>query len=1011
MNTQAAHRFLTPSSILLLLFTVLFVPLQGFSQYAVSSQAEFDHALDNVSSGETITWYSGIYSDVFMDITVDDITITAETSGEVIMTGASKVEIDGDDVTFSGFQYVGGNIGTDHVFRLYGSHIDVSDINIQNYTCYKYLNIDDDAQYATVSYSNFENRINLDDQNILSILVDEVNPGYHTIRYCSFKNFDGTGNDGGIEPIRIGVSSTSEYNSRSIIEYCYFSNCDGDGEIISNKAGQNVMRYNTFENNSLAELVLRHGSEAYVYGNFFLHNKGGIRVREGQNHYIFNNYFADLSDRAIYLQNEPSDPLDDINIYFNTVINSGEVRLGGDGGSDNPTNVTLANNLFSLPDDDLFQDETGNETWISNLSNGSIGITRPTTGLTDSDPLLSENVDGYYQLTSSSPAIDAADLTNFNIPSIDGLDIDEDILLDAMARARTASDASKDIGAMEYAENLTVHPLAEETNTGPSYLQGNENPLYIWDGNSWNNDSAPNDEDITILTGDYNSSLEGSSIETHDLYVIAGVTLTVQEFLTLVVKGDLVNKGTIVINKNASLLTSGSLEGVDFQINIGTTFDENTGQYSSVGAPIASATFADLGANAVVYGYDESEAYNSAGNQGLDRFKTPAELAISTLSVGSGYFSSFSGDENGDLLFTGIPNTGVVNVPLSYTDQGSASETDYQGFHLVSNPYPSAIDFEVLISENSSHDIDGSIYIWDDQNSSSQRGNNSDYVVINELGNTDSRSDGLDKWDGYIRSGQGFFVKCNSATQLTFNNDMRVSGNNDVDGFFRKSKNAAQSIKLLLSDQMSQKATVIGFADDATNGIDKKYDALSFNETGLQIFTREIKTGKKLGIQGLPIGYDENIPLGIKVNNGAYTISISDEVVTSPYIILHDHLEERSVNLSEEPYTFNSFETEASDRFSIQLGTILSINSIDAEQRALYMYSSSGILNIVFNSAKVSEGTIQIFDMTGRNVYNETFHLDSNRYTIDTRQFTPQIYTVLVQSEFGTDTQRIRIKR
>ena len=79
----------------------------------------------------------------------------------------------------------------------------ITHINIQNYTSHKYLVVDEVSRRTTISYCNFENRINLDDKNILSILVDDE-PGFHKIQYCSFKNFDGDGNDFGIEPIRIG---------------------------------------------------------------------------------------------------------------------------------------------------------------------------------------------------------------------------------------------------------------------------------------------------------------------------------------------------------------------------------------------------------------------------------------------------------------------------------------------------------------------------------------------------------------------------------------------------------------------------------------------------------------------------------------------------------------------------------------------------------------------------------------------------------------------------------------
>ena len=455
--------FLAPLTFIIALF------VHSQERFDVSSAAEFTTALSSATSGDSIVWESGTYSNVFMDLSKDGIIVTADIAGAVIFNGTSRVEIEGNDVTLSGLQFVNGNIGTSHVVRIWGSDVLVTQLNIADYTCYKYLIVEEESRRTTISYSNFENRLNLDDQNILSILVDSTEPGYHKIQYCSFKNFEGTGNDMGIEPIRIGVSTQAEFDSRTIVEYCYFTNCDGDGELISYKASQNVIRYNTFENNTKAELVLRHGDDAIVYGNFFLNNMGGVRVREGSGHYIYNNYFSGLDRRSIYLQNESSDPLSDINVYFNTIVNSAEMILGSDGGNP-PSNVTIANNIFADPTDDLFADPTGDETWIGNIASGSLGFTTPT-GITETDPELVVNEDGFYSIGSASPAVDNAESGYPEVPLFEGLDYDADILFDLMKQDRPSSIISRDIGAVEYSAEVNVQPHATEENTGPSYLQ------------------------------------------------------------------------------------------------------------------------------------------------------------------------------------------------------------------------------------------------------------------------------------------------------------------------------------------------------------------------------------------------------------------------------------------------------------------------------------------------------------------------------------------------------------
>ncbi len=455
--------------LLLLIFFAQLVSAQA--RYDVASRTEFDQAHDQASHGDTIAWQSGIYSDVRMEIDKDGLVIIADTLGTVLFTGVSRVIIDADEILFSGFQYIGGFIGNLDVMRIYGSDVTLTHVNIQNYTCHKYLVVDEVSRRTTISHCNFENRLNLDDKNILSILVDNE-PGYHKIQHCSFKNFEGIGNDQGIEPIRIGLSTQGHLESRTLVEYCYFTRCNGDGEIISHKSRQNVYRYNTFEDNPVSELVLRHGDEGIVYGNFFINNMGGIRVREGSQHFIYNNYFDRIDRRAIILQNDPSDPLSDIHIYHNTIVNSAEVILGGDGANP-PSHVVIANNVFAQPINQLFDEDTGSETWINNISFGQLGIESPVSGLQMSDPSLYVNAEGYYQPLENSPLIGASGADYPLVPLYPEMNYDHEILLDVMQQPRPPALDEKSIGASEYSSTISVSPHATEANTGPSYLFDN----------------------------------------------------------------------------------------------------------------------------------------------------------------------------------------------------------------------------------------------------------------------------------------------------------------------------------------------------------------------------------------------------------------------------------------------------------------------------------------------------------------------------------------------------------
>lgn len=447
------------------------VVLNSQTRYTVSNSTEFNTAQDQAVEGDTIVWLPGIYYNTRMEIDKDGIIVTADPYGSALFTGASRARIVSDHVTFSGFQYIGGNIANLHVIEVLGSNISINHINIKNYTSHKYLILDEVCRRNIISYCNFENRLNLVDQNILSVLVDDE-PGFHKIQHCSFKNFDGIGGDMGIEPIRIGVSSQGHLDSRTLVEYCYFTRCNGDGEIISHKSRQNVYRYNTFEDNPLSELVLRHGDEGIVYGNFFLNNRGGIRIREGSDHFIYNNYFEGIQDRSIFIMNDPVDPPSGVHIYHNTFVNSEELRLGGSG-SNPPTNITLANNVFADPLDQLLYDNTGNESWISNVSFGKLGIDLPDAGLLEIDPLLYLNTEGYFQPEVNSPLISASGADYPLVPLYPGMEYDHEIMLDIMKESRAETIPARAIGASEYSPLVSVKPHATESNTGPSYLFDN----------------------------------------------------------------------------------------------------------------------------------------------------------------------------------------------------------------------------------------------------------------------------------------------------------------------------------------------------------------------------------------------------------------------------------------------------------------------------------------------------------------------------------------------------------
>jgi len=189
--------------------------------------------------------------------------------------------------------------------------------------------------------------------------------------YGKKANGDDLSNAGDSESIRIGTSSYQMVNSNAIVSGNYFVQADGENEIITNKSKGNTYTNNTFRR-SRGSLVLRHGSNATVDGNFFLGENidgtGGVRITDS-GHTITNNYIQDciaVNSNAKWNNgitfiggNEDADidcssddvsngyqQTSNINVSNNSIVNTySPLFYNEDKGSTDPTG-TVANNLI-----------------------------------------------------------------------------------------------------------------------------------------------------------------------------------------------------------------------------------------------------------------------------------------------------------------------------------------------------------------------------------------------------------------------------------------------------------------------------------------------------------------------------------------------------------------------------------------------------------------------------------------------------------------------------------------
>lgn len=453
----------------------------------VNSITALQTACNNSSAGDIIVLANGTYSNVTLDINKSNISVIAQTSGAVFLNVYGDININGNNITFSGFQFTQGDIGSAYLIEVYGNRNKLTHLNFSNYYAKKYIEIKAGTQYNEISYCNLEKKpADAIAGCTIQISTSATVPGYHKISYCSFQNYYGLGGDNGNEPVRIGLGAEYLNKSRTIVEHCYFNNTGlGDSESVSIKCQENVVRYCTFTNQQNAMLCFRNGDNNVAYSNFFI-NAGGIRVKEANNIFCYNNYFENSgvgssADAITYVYVAPLNPptaasprtlnLSNINFIHNTFYNCGDMDLGGNG----PTNNTWANNIFKKSSGNLYSNANNGTTWIGNIYQGTIGITIPS-GMTNANPFLALNTNGYYGLTANSP-VNNATASYPSILDITNLDDDPGLLFDIAGRPRPATVTLKDVGCEEYTLGTTTnHPLTL-SEVGPSYLMAlaNEN--------------------------------------------------------------------------------------------------------------------------------------------------------------------------------------------------------------------------------------------------------------------------------------------------------------------------------------------------------------------------------------------------------------------------------------------------------------------------------------------------------------------------------------------------------
>lgn len=564
-----------------------------------------------------------------------------------------------------------------------------------------------------------------------------------------------------------------------------------------------------------------------------------------------------------------------------------------------------------------------------------------------------------------------------------------------------------------------------------------ETDVAIWSASGWS--STPSISKIVLINDDYDTSVNvdgETSFEACQLTVSTGASLTIENNTYVLVENNLTVDGAILVKTDGSFVqnsNTGLVNGAVLSTPSNITVEKETANLNSVqeyiywSAPVIGETIGTgLSQSNVTRRFlfrgdlfrDSTKETNNndataTGQDDIDDNANDWEYvsAATVMQAGVGYaatqnYASFSGaGTQTTYSFQGPFHNGVITVPIYRNDV----ELNDNNWNFIGNPYPSAIDADAFLLQNASIDqtagpLNGAIFLWSHNTNADGTANGnqaqnyaqSDYAIINGTGAT-AGGDGVIP-NRFIPSGQGFFVSMDNAapstshfgtvrtTDVTFNNGMRSTGNNNQ--FFRNSSALNQNkLRLnLTSDNGVFNQILIGYVNGATNNYDGMYyDAKRNLATNVSSILYSLcNTDDKLAIQGKhpnSLTLDEVVPLGFYTaitDATLYKISIANvegDFLYNNTVYLKDKLLNRIHNLSEVAYNFTSEAGEFNDRFEI----LFRNSTLSAETPTI---SPSDLTMIELSNGAIQFSApphltlqhITIIDALGRTLYNLKGH-------------------------------------
>ncbi|MFA7381403.1 MAG: T9SS type A sorting domain-containing protein [Bacteroidia bacterium] len=380
--------------------------------------------------------------------------------------------------------------------------------------------------------------------------------------------------------------------------------------------------------------------------------------------------------------------------------------------------------------------------------------------------------------------------------------------------------------------------------------------------------------------------------------------------------------GTISSGGNITLVSTASAEARVATAGVGASVTGNVvvqkyipagngRRWLHLGAPIQNFTWSQLIDDILISGpgaggfdvngsnYPSAYTYEEyyTGDCGPNGWEYPTAVSNSPAS-NHGLKVFFRGDRNPSRLsyngpapnavtldFTGQINAGTQTMAVTYTNNGN---DPWDGWNFVSNPYPSAIDWNAASGWTKTR-ISGTIYVWNAQSGT--------YATWN--GN--SGTNGMNS--GRIAMGQGFWVKA-TATNPVLSMNENVKTTTATSGFFKSNQTAQNTFRITMQqDELIWDDAVFNFSNEYDRAYQKETgDALKLVNSTINLWSVS-SDNQNLVINNYPApSGSDTVVLGMTSSNGGiFTLKFStDSIPSNVLVYLIDEYRGRTIDVRKE---------------------------------------------------------------------------------------------------------------